>query len=182
MSKDLDEIFKEGLKDRKVSFNPGAWDKAEAMLNKEQGNSRKGFVWWKAAAAALLLVSLSVGAYFVVDSTSNNQLAEKQETKDSNPQSQNNQEKLSGKYVFEQENDTPKTNQNPEDQLAKEEMKSTFSATSKRNQKRADQMRFAKTSEPNRAAAGQTYSREQSSLSDVKKSIDEIASKISLSE
>ncbi|KAB1062812.1 porin family protein [Salibacter halophilus] len=170
MSKDLDEIFKEGLKDRKVSFNPGAWDKAEAMLNKEQGNSRKGFVWWKAAAAALLLVSLSVGAYFVVDSTSNNQLAEKQETKDSDSQSQNNQEKLSGKDVFEQENDTPKTNQNPKDQLAKEEMKSTFSATSKRNQKRADQMRFAKTSEPNRAAAGQTYPREQSSLSDVKSS------------
>ncbi|MDR9487360.1 porin family protein [Salibacter sp.] len=167
MSKDLDEIFKEGLKDRKVSFNPNAWDKAEAMLNKEQGKSRGGFVWWKAAAAALLLVSLSVGGYFVLNSGTNNQVTEKQQTEQKEQSSNESKDKLSDDKSFNEDNNTPGINQNPDDQLAEEETKAKFSATSKRNQKRAGQMRFAKNSEPNRAAAGQTYSKEQS-LSDVK--------------
>ena len=170
MSKELDEIFKEGLKDRKVSFNPDAWNKAEAMLNNEQGKSRRGFVWWKAAAAALVLVSFSVGGYFVLDSDTSDQVAEKQKTEQKETKSNESSDKLSDDESFNDDNDTPRINQNPEDQLAEKNSKAKFSATSKRNQKRADQMRFAKTSEPNRAAVGQTYSQEQSSLSDVKSS------------
>jgi hypothetical protein len=61
MSKQLDRFFKEKLDNHQVPPSDVAWDKVEASLNKE----KKGIVWFRAAAAIVLLGVLTVTLLWV---------------------------------------------------------------------------------------------------------------------
>ena len=61
MSKDLDRLFREKLADHKVVPSEAAWSKVEASLTKE----KKGIVWFRAAAALVLLGLLTTTILWV---------------------------------------------------------------------------------------------------------------------
>lgn len=72
-NKDLDKLFRDKLKDREVSFNPNAWNKADKMLAAREAQRRKA-LYFKAAAVFLLLVSSSLAGYFLISPEANGDL------------------------------------------------------------------------------------------------------------
>ena len=56
MSKPLDRFFREKLANHQVTPNEAAWSKVEASLH----NKKKGVIWYRAAAAIVLLGTLTI--------------------------------------------------------------------------------------------------------------------------
>jgi len=61
MSKKLDRLFKEKLENHQVPPSDAAWSKVESSLDKE----RKGIIWFRAAAAIVLLGMVTATALWV---------------------------------------------------------------------------------------------------------------------
>ena len=55
----LDEI-KKGFGEREIQPSAGAWDKLSAKLDKENKKSRKSYIYWIGAVAAVIVIALMV--------------------------------------------------------------------------------------------------------------------------
>lgn len=70
---DLDNLFKDALKDREVPFNPEAWNKADSMLKARSARRKKIFFYKAAAAAAMLLMVAVAGGIWLTGNFSQNE-------------------------------------------------------------------------------------------------------------
>lgn len=77
-NKDLDNFFRDKLKDHKVPFNPNSWNNANKMLAAREARKRR-FFYYKAAAFIAILLSTTFAAYhFSTTGASSNLQAENQ--------------------------------------------------------------------------------------------------------
>lgn len=69
-----DKAMRDKLKGLEFPFEPAAWDKMEAMLEKDEKKRRGFFWWWFSGAALVTLLASGVGYYFVQQNNAGEQL------------------------------------------------------------------------------------------------------------
>lgn len=64
-SKPIERLFQEGLKDFQASPSPKLWDEIEAKMSEKKKRRRLLPLWWQVASvAAILLIFVSIGAFY----------------------------------------------------------------------------------------------------------------------
>ncbi|HFA48389.1 MAG TPA: PorT family protein [Bacteroidetes bacterium] len=80
MENKLDKYFKEHLDNRTFEMKDAYWEQAEAMLDKQEKNKKRGIlIWWTGAAAIAALALISI--LFFINKDTNNPIAKEQENK-----------------------------------------------------------------------------------------------------